>query len=194
MNQILSKFNLYDQLAYLLVGSVALMTIYGNSLLLNVKIPDFNLANSPLWFIVSYFAGHIIHAIGNIIIREKKDNFTENEKEILKSARVFLKQETISDSETWNLCFMLTTAKDATGQIQAFNAYYSLYRGWIVIFIIESVFMSIMTISSFSFYILFLLLFCAAITILFYIRLKRFNRYLKDKIFQTFILISSGAY
>lgn len=88
MNQTFSKFNLYDQIGYLLVGSVALLLVYGNSILFGIKAPDFSLSNSPLWLIVSYFVGHLIQAIANTVIKEKKEIFTEKEQELLKSARV----------------------------------------------------------------------------------------------------------
>ena len=191
MNQIFSKFNLYDQIGYLLVGSVALLVIYGNSVLMSIKVPDFNLTNFSLWLIVSYFAGHLTQAIANMVIKEKKDNFTEKEQEVLKSARAFFKQETLSDNETWNLCYMLATAKDLTGHIQAFNAYYSLYRGWFVVFAMESLFIAIYTLFAFSFFKLSLTFLCITIALLYYSRLRRFHSYLRSKVLQTFVLIST---
>ncbi len=191
MNNAFSKFNLYDQIGYLLVGSVALMVVYGNSILFDMRAPDFNLSSSPLWLIVGYFTGHLIQAIANMVIKEKKDNFTEKEQEVLKSAKVYFKQEKISDNETWNLCYMLASAKDLTSHVLSFNAYYSLYRGWFVVFAIESLFMGIYTIVAFSRWNLSLTALSIMITLLFYRRLRRFYSYLRNKVLQTFVLISA---
>lgn len=189
MSNIPLKFNIYDQIGYLLVGSIALMLAYLDFSMLNISFPDFNLTNLPLWIIVGYFIGHVVQAIANTVIKEKKDNFTEKEQEVLKSARAYFKQGTISDNETWNLCYMLATAKDLTGQLQAFNAYYSLYRGWFVVVAAESLFILGYTIYAFSYRKFVLFFLTIVIAILLYRRLSRFYQYLRNKVLQTFILL-----
>ncbi|GAJ15929.1 unnamed protein product [marine sediment metagenome] len=188
--QILSKFSVYDQVGYLMVGSISLIVLYLDSLFLGVRFPRFDLNSSIIWFIVTYFLGHIIQAIANIIIKEKKEDFNEKEKKILEIAKEFFDIKNLSESEIWSLCYMMAFAKDITGQISTFNAYYSLYRGWFVIFALESLFLLLLNIFRwFNFAYLILFLISNFLTILFFRRKKRFYGYLKIKVLQTFILL-----
>lgn len=188
--QLLSKFNVYDQVGYLLVGSISLIVLYLDSLFFDFRFPKFDLNSSIIWLIVTYFLGHIIQSIANIIIKEKKEDFNEKEKKILEIAREFFEIKNLSEGEVWNLCYMMAFAKDITGQISTFNAYYSLYRGWLVIFALESLFLLLLNIFKwFNFAYLILFLLSAFLTILFFRRKKRFYSYLKIKVLQTFILL-----
>ncbi len=188
--QILSKFNVYDQIGYLMVGSISLIVIYLDSLFLDFRFPKFDLNSSIIWLIVTYFLGHIIQSIANTIIKEKKEDFNEKEKKILEIAREFFEIKNLSEGEIWNLCYMMAFAKDITGQINTFNAYYSLYRGWFVIFAFESLFLLVLSIFKwFNLGYLILFLSSAFLTILFFRRKKRFYSYLKIKVLQTFILL-----
>lgn len=188
--QILSKFNVYDQVGYLMVGSISLIVLYLDSLFLNIRFPKFDLNSSIIWLIVTYFLGHIIQSIANIIIKEKEENFNEKEKKVLEIAKEFFDIKNLSEGEIWSLCYMMAFAKDITGQISTFNAYYSLYRGWFVVFALESLFLSLLNIFKwFNFTYLILFLISNFLTILFFRRKKRFYSYLKIKVLQTFILL-----
>jgi len=188
--QILSKFNVYDQVGYLMVGSISLIVLYLDSLFLNIRFPKFDLNSSIIWLIVTYFLGHIIQSIANIIIKEKKENFNEKEKKVLEIAKEFFDIKNLSEGEIWSLCYMMAFAKDITGQISTFNAYYSLYRGWFVVFALESLFLLLLNIFKwFNFTYLILFLISNFLTILFFRRKKRFYSYLKIKVLQTFILL-----
>lgn len=191
MNNAFSKFNVYDQIGYLLVGAVVLMLAYINFSVFDISFPDFNLTNLPLWIVVAYFFGHVIQAVANILIREKKEDFSEREKEILDLARKYFGLEKGSDGEIWNLCYMFASAKDISGQIQAFNSYYSLYRGWFIVFALESLLITGYILYSFTLIKVVFLFICSVIAILFYRRLKRFSNYLRIKVLQTFILIKT---
>lgn len=188
--QLLSKFNVYDQVGYLLVGSISLIVLYLDSLFFDFGFPKFDLNSSIIWLIITYFLGHIIQSIANIIIKEKKEDFNEKEKKILEIAKEFFEIKNLSEEEVWNLCYMMAFAKDITGQISTFNAYYSLYRGWFVIFVLESLFLLPLNIFKwFNFTYLILFLISNFLTILFFRRKKRFYSYLKIKVLQTFILL-----
>lgn len=188
--QILSKFNVYDQVGYLMVGSVSLIVLYLDSLFLDVIFPKFDLNSSIIWLIATYFLGHVIQSIANIIIKEKKEDFNEKEKKILEIAKEFFDIKNLSEGEIWSLCYMMAFAKDVTGQISTFDAYYSLYRGWFVIFALESLFLLLLNLFKwFNFTYLILFLISNFLTILFFRRKKRFYSYLKIKVLQTFILL-----
>jgi len=189
--QIFSKFNVYDQIGYLMVGSIGLLVIYLDTILLNYKFPKFDLKTAIIWFIVAYFLGHIIQAIANVIIREKKEDFNKQEKRILDIAEEFFGIKDLSDGEIWNLCYMTALAKDITGQITSFNAYYSLYRGWLMVFTIETVFLIVYVILFFSLPTIIWLIVSFLLVVLFYRRSKRFYRYLRAKVLQTFIIIET---
>ena len=189
--QIFSKFNVYDQIGYLMVGSIGLLVIYLDTILLNYKFPKYDLKTAIIWFIVAYFLGHIIQAIANVIIREKKEDFNKQEKRILDIAEEFFGIKDLSDGEIWNLCYMTALAKDITGQITSFNAYYSLYRGWLMVFTIETVFLIVYVILFFSLPTIIWLLVSFLLVVLFYRRSKRFYNYLRAKVLQTFLIIKT---
>lgn len=189
------KFNIYDQLGYLLVGSIVVLIAYFDSILLDIHyFPKFNLSSFVIWIVIAYFLGHFVQAIANIFVKEKKEDFSESEKQLLNIARDFFEVKNLSDGEVWNLCYMLGVAKDPSGQIQAFNAYYSLYRGWFIVFLGETVFLLGYIFFFFSLKNLIFLALSGLIAFLFFLRLKRFYHYLKNKVFQTFIIIKRIEY
>lgn len=194
-NKIFSKFNIYDQIGYLLVGSVGFIVIIANLYLIgnSILIPPFNIENFLVWFIIAYFLGHIIQAIANLFIKENKTNFSAHEKEILKEAAKYFKVEKYSLNEIYSLCYMLSSARDVTGQVQSFNSYYSLYRGWMIIFIINSIFtLVIFILNWFSLLYLLIFIFSCILVWLFYKRLKRFYLYSRNKVLDTFIILSKN--
>jgi hypothetical protein len=190
-NTIFSKFNIYDQIGYLLVGSVGLIILVFNFYLFGSinLIPQFNLDNSLIWFIMAYLFGHIFQAIANIFVKEDKVNFSDSEKEVLEKANTYFDVTKQSWGEAYSLCYMSSSAKDITGQVQSFNVYYSLYRGWMIIFGLSSISMLILNImhwfsvSYFSFFVLSIILIW-----LFYNRSKRFYGYSRVKTLQTFLI------
>lgn len=190
-NFIFSKFNIYDQIGYLMVGSVGLLVLAFSFYLFGVTymMPSFDLNNSLLWFIIAYLFGHVLQAIANIFIKENKVSFSDSEKEILERAKAYFNVVKQSWGEVYSLCYMSSSAKDITGQVQSFNAYYSLYRGWMMVFGLNSVSMLILNINHwfslgyFSFFVLSIIL-----TWLFYNRSKRFYSYSRAKTLQTFLI------
>lgn len=196
-NKILSKFNIYDQIGYLLVGSIALLVVIFNLFLFRKGgfIPDFTTQNFLAWFIVAYFLGHTMQAIANVFVKENKTDFSDSEKKILEKAKEYFKTDKQSLSEIYLLCYMLSFAKDITGQIQSFNAYYSLYRGWFMVFALNSLFAIFQVfLNWFSFLYVLIFAFSVLLAWLFYKRSKRFYFYLRGKTLQTFIIISKNKF
>ena len=84
---------------------------------------------------------------------------------------------------------MLALAHDLTGHVATFNAAYSLYRGWFVIFLLEAIFLIFYSlIVATSPLIIVLIILSLFFCLLFYTRLKRFFQYGKAKTLQTFLL------
>jgi len=191
-----SKFSIYDHLGYLFVGALGLLVAAADLLLLDrlSNIPDLTAASFVPYLVVAYFCGHVIHALANVVIKEKKSNFTEGEKEILEEARRHFKLEKQSWSDIYLLCYMLSSAKDVTGQVQSFNAYYSLYRGWFVIFLLQSLFLLLQNILNWpNIRYVSLLFFSMVLAMLLFARMKRFYRYSRSKTLQTFILLREAS-
>ena len=191
-NKIFTKFNIYDQVGYLLVGSIALLVLVFDFHLFNKisLLPGLSTTTLIVWFVLAYFLGHIFQAIANLIVKEDKNKFTDSEKEIIEEAKNYFKVEKQSLNEIYYLCYMLAFAKDITGQVKSFGAYYGLYRGWFTIFILESFFIFILLIINwFNFWFLTILILSIIISFLFFRRLKRFYNYSRAKTLQTFMLI-----
>lgn len=198
-NKIFSRFNLYDQIGYLLVGGIALLVVISDFYLLGNKvvIPQIkiNVSNFIIWVLIAYFVGHIFQAVANIFIQEKRIDFSESEKEILNQVKNYFKIEKQSFNELYSVCYMFSLAKDITGQVQSFNAYYSLYRGWFMIFVFQSVFLLFfMTINWFNLWYLILFITSILIMILFFKRMKRFYQYARSKTLQTFFILSKNIF
>jgi len=189
-NKLFSKFSFYDQLGYILVGSIALIIISFDAWLVWHWIPKIDGIDLIILFIVAYFLGHLIQSLANLIIKEKRNNFSKWELRILNIAREKLSLKEESDNEVYRLCYMMSLSKDFTGQVEIFNANYSLYRGWFIVFVVQSIFLTYRLISSFHFDIMIVLLISLAVAILFYLRSKRFYKYCREKTLQTFLIIN----
>lgn len=187
--KLFSKLNLYDQIGYLMVGGMALILAIADLKIIGIQAPVFYLENSIVWLVVAYAAGHLAQGIANILIRENKDDFNDEQKAILEKARVYFDVKD-RDSDIWNICNMLATAKDITGQVQQFNAYYSLYRGWSIVFLLESIFLAVIAILNFSWVLIAFLIVVIFCTWIFYRRSKRFWLYLRSKSLQTFLIVT----
>lgn len=196
--KIFSKFNLYDQIGYLMVGSITvLIIVMDTKFFYGFGVPYLNINNFIIWFIIVYFLGHLIQALSNLInkipllnflIRENKKEFNKDQREILKEAKGFFKLKSQNNNMIWNVCYLYALSKDTTGQIQAFNAYYSMYRGWLVIFTLETIFLLIQLINNLNLFNFSLLFGSTLASIIFYIRSKRFWNYLTDKVLQIYII------
>lgn len=174
-----------------MVGSVGLMVLTFAFYLLGATylIPTFNFDNSLMWFITAYLFGHVLQAIANVFIKENKTNFSDSEKEILERARDYFNVAKQSWEEIYSLCYMSSFANDVTGQVQSFNAYYSLYRGWMIVFGLSSFYMIALNwIHWFSVYYFSLLILSSILTCLFYNRSKRFYNYSRGKTLKTFLI------
>ena len=196
-NRFFSRFDVYDQFGYLFVGGIALFVIAVDLFLLEKLRYVEAVSNQSflVWLAVAYFLGHVVQAVANIFIRGNKTDFSDSEKEILEEAGKYFGEEEKSPQEIYLLCYMVSLAKDATGHVKAFNAYYGLYRGWTVVFALNSLFMlyavfrdwpSPMRIS--------ILMGSVLVTVLLYRRLKRFYYYSRQKTLQTFIIASRNKF
>lgn len=185
-NRVFSRFNIYDQFGYLLVGGIALLCIAFDLFLLEeldsaLATSVFSNKNFLVLLPLAYFMGHIVQAIANIIIRENKTDFSDSEKKTLEEAKKYFEAENQSMQEIYLLCYMFSFAKDTTGQVQAFNAYYGLYRGWGIVFGLNSLFMLYLVIYRFSPLSILILVISISSTWLIHKRSKRFYLYSRQK-------------
>lgn len=197
--KIFSKFNLYDQIGYLMVGAIALFVlVFNGTYFFKLAIPLFDINTFLIWFIAAYFLGHLIQGIANLIksikqlrflVPENKENFDDKQKEVLQQIKEYFGLEKQDENRLWNFCYMFSSAKDITGQVQVFNSYYSLYRGWLIVFILESLFLLYFLISAYDWKTLLLFLTSVFLAIIFYRRSKRFWNYTRNKVLETFVIV-----
>jgi hypothetical protein len=197
--KVFSKFNVYDQFGYLMVGAIALLVLVFNAVyFFKLNIVLFNINTLLVWFIVAYFLGHLIQGMANIatgikllrfLLPEDKGNFNDEQKEVLEQAKEYFGLQKQDENRLWNLCYMFANAKDITGQVQAFNSYYSMYRGWFIVFILESLFLLYFLISAYEWKTLFLFLTSVFLAVIFGRRSRRFWNYTRDRVFETFVIV-----
>ena len=186
-----NKFSFYDQIGYLLVGSIALLMIAGNMWLFNrsESLPSFALQTILVLMVVAYFLGHLVQSVANIIIIEKKDSYTISERKTLDAVRAYFDNSDWSDREAFQHCYILSCGKDIAGHVAAFNAYYSLYRGWLLLFSFEAVYLAVHTIINwFSLELFLLTLASLGIAFLMHYRRRLYWNYVTSKTLQTFIV------
>ena len=192
-NKFFPKLNIYDQFGYLLVGGVSFLVLIFNLYLLAKLdlVPVFNTQTLIAWILAAYCLGHLLQAFANFFIKEKKSQFTESEKEILKRVNNHFKLKNQSSSQLFTICYMLASAKDITGHVKSFNAYYGLYRGWSIIFFLNAPFFLFLVVEHYFNY-LYLIFFFSSVLLglLFLQRSQRFYKYLRTKTLQTFLLLT----
>lgn len=197
-NKIFSRFNIYDQFGYLFVGGIGLLVIAFDLFLLGksdsaLATSIFSSKNFLALLALAYFLGHVVQAIANIFINENKADFSDSEKKILEEAGEYFEVDKESLRETYLLCYMFSLAKDVTGHVQTFHALYGLYRGWSVVFGLNSVFMLYLVACNWpSFLNVSILAASIALTFLNNQRRQRFYSYLREKTLQTFTIVSKG--
>jgi len=187
-----SKFSLYDQVGYLLVGSVLLLLVALDLMVLgrNDLIPEFALQNALVWIIIAYLVGHIVQAVANIVVREDKDNYSEADRKVLDHVKDYFAHTEWTDREAFQHCYIWSCGRDIAGQVTAFSAYYSLYRGWFVLFFAETLFLLFGLLKyGFSWTALLIVLGSGGITVLMYYRRKIYWDYVTTKTLQTFVVV-----
>ncbi len=192
-----SRLNLYDTLAYMLVGisCVLLMrfdlTIIGHP----IDLPEVTLANIIVWLAVYYFLGTTIQEIARLVFKyilRFRVKFTPYDETVLEDLKLKLKLKTTTMGETYKICYLYARARDVTGHVDLFHALYALYRGWVILFFAELVFIGS------NFYrihnmILYASL-AALLTALFYIRCRYFYLLVKERILHTFLVIEKNPH
>ncbi len=153
MNNI--KFNLYDNLGYILVGLYQIIFCYLLLLFVKNQPIDLTLFTSTgasfSILLLSYFVGHLIQALSNFVddvliakIVKKFFKKARNEEDrkltknndlefITKQARKFFDlPENLNEKYVFQYCYLFALSYDFSGHISLFNSMYSLYRGFFV--------------------------------------------------------------
>ena len=206
LKELFNKLNLYETLGYFLVGSMFLTLMYFNNVLLkNIQFNLHDFKNEVLIpvLLLSYFFGHLIQAISNIIFDiiskfipylKEQNTFSEAEVSLLEEVRIhFNLASNIKDKTIWGNLMTYAKKNDYIGEVNRFNSYYSLYRGWAIVFFINSFLLSAQfmylrwnwySYKQFWFFLILNLI----ISIIFIKRSKRFWNYTKYKVFQSYKL------
>ena len=191
-SNISAKLSLYDQIGYLLVGSVALLLLVGDLWLSAVikSFPSFAIGTALVWAVVAYLFGHIIQAIANMIISEDKDSYSESDKQVLAEVREYFGKPDWTDKQAFQHCYILACGRDISGHVASVNAYYSLYRGWQILLAIEALFLMVwLVLHWFSLQILLMLVGTLLVTLLMNRRRKRYWNHAIKKALQTFMVV-----
>lgn len=185
-----------------MTGAVATLLIVMDLIMFTgVGIPEMTLASAAVWIAIAYFVGHLLQMMTNVIrdIRiipmlnwEMHHKFMPHETQLLDQARTMFKAEHLQIEQLWNLCYMFAASKDTTNQVEAFSAYYNLYRGWFMAFFMQTavfLFAFVLTRETEG---LVLVAVSLAITLLLYRRTKLFFQYLRDKVFGIFTITTTA--
>lgn len=156
MNNLISKFNLYDHFGYVFVGLYQIISLYiFISIVQSKKFPDLSvfiaLENSIGILMVSYFVGHLVQGLSNFfdnllnkrflkkIIKkiksesEKKEITKEKWAYITDKARSFFQlPENLTQSQIFKYCQLYALSNDFSGHVNLFNSMYSFYRGFFI--------------------------------------------------------------
>ena len=149
---------------------------------------ELNLDNLIYLIFAAYFLGHLLQGIHNILSKDEFDDFNETESLLLASAKKhFLLHPTTQN--IFDHMYLYALEKDKSGHIRTFNNFYSLYRGWFMVSLIEFLFLSTTLLISINiFFHLALLLLSIVLIIVFDRRKIRFSKYFRKKVFTTYQL------
>ncbi|QSR89233.1 hypothetical protein IT6_02815 [Methylacidiphilum caldifontis] len=196
-----SKLNVYDVISYIIVGAFTLLLIdFDAFYFFQFHIISFSLDTTLIWLIIAFYVGHLVQGFANLIndisffrflIPEDKGSYDDKQKEILYQAKEFFGLQKQDENRLWNLCYTLVSIKDETGRVSVFNAYYGLYRGWLVLFLFESLFLMYFVIFVFKISTLILFLLSIFSSVIFYRRSKRFWKYATDEVLRAFVVIKT---
>ncbi|MCL5073661.1 MAG: hypothetical protein M1308_22620 [Actinobacteria bacterium] len=210
MNELTQKFNLYDNLAYVLVGLYQIfiwLLLY--ILLFDGKAIIFfdflKIEFTVTLILISYLAGHLVQAISNIFGKWEKDKKEERKKDlsfVIDKARSFFNlSKTMPDRIIWQYCYLFALSNDFSGHVTLFNSMYSLYRGlWVAssnTFIISTMILLIQLIVFFiskltifpNWKLIPFTLVISVFSIMFNRRKKRFFNYMSEKTLITFDIL-----
>ena len=204
-NKIFSNFNLYDQLGYILVGFYQFVLFCGfytsiqkKSIIEFIQLMSFENIFGVL--LLSYFVGHIIQAIANVLIKEKKDEKNDSFSYIFEKAKKYFNlEDNVSPRYVFQYCYLYALSNDFSGHVKLFNGMYSLYRGLFCVSIINMSFHTITLMIQLIFkYSITSLSIIGTLTIimllfffswLFYNRKGRFYKYMSEKTLITFDIL-----
>lgn len=213
MNDLTTKFNLYDHLAYILVGFYQICVLWIFYIL--ISNDNFNNLFEFLKFeftialiLSAYLVGHLVQATSNIFEqweRKKKEEKKKNFSFVMEKAKDFFNlPKELSEKDVWQYCYLYALSNDFSGHIVLFNSLYSLYRGfWIassigfigsvIVLIVQFEILFISRFTIFPDWKLFIFaLIVYGLSILFNSRKKRFFDYMGEKTLITFDILSKN--
>lgn len=217
MNDLTSKFNLYDHFGYIMVGLYQIFLFF--LLLCILKLLNFvnilefvKIESSIIILIISYFLGHIIQAVSNLFEGLLSKNFSKGEDDkkekgddqfayIYEKAKKFFNlPKEIKQKILFQYCYLYALSNDLGGQIALFNSTYSFYRGLFISSLTNFIILLILGVSSFfiqqtaflktNFLFYLFIISNIAIVFLFYNRKARFFKYFGEKVLINFDIIS----
>lgn len=205
MNDLLPKFNVYEQLVYLMVGAITLLLIGLNLSLFGYKLSlsDFStLGNSIVLALGAYFLGHFIQSlsnsiskikwVGNIIPSGSRQQKEARQKTFYKEIKEKFHLKKDMDEEAWQVTYMFALSNDKTGQLTQLNSQYGLYRGWTIVFSFNALFYLIYMVSVgvFTPLLIGLAIVSVVVSLVFWARANRYWNYIGNKVFAMYQLYS----
>ncbi len=208
MNDLLPKFNGYEQLSYVMVGLVGVFLIAYDASYFGFVFPieQFsNLTSSIFIILAGYFVGHFIQGLVNslshvrgvrhLIPRNKHHDKNAREVELYQSVKekYRLSADADSDAQAWEIVYLFALSKDASGQVNQINSQYGLYRGWSLTFTLNAfawiVIMGILGVTTGG---VVMLVGSFVLSIIFQRRAARYWDYMGSKVLALYLLYGEG--
>jgi len=198
MSDFINKISLYDQLSFIVVGGIFYAFLSYDLLYFGLDLEKL-LNNAFEVGVAIYFLGHVAQAIANVFIKEKKGAFSPSQQEILDKVKQHFSIPNHSYPEAFGICYLWAVGADKTGHVTEMNAKYGLYRGWLVILSLQSIFYAgtlvyelfifhYRGIGQFNMAYFTGILFTIPLSILMLNRSRRFFKLIGEKTLQTFLI------
>ncbi len=191
----LLRIGIYDQIGYIFVGGLVVMlfALDGHFIFPAWHLPNGGFTNLLVVFFAAYVLGHLVQATANMIIKEKKSDFSPEVKHILEDVIAEYGLHSHDYNGAFKQMMSLAKWKDLTGEVGAFNAHYGLYRGWALVFFLNAMAASYyilthLNIASHEFWGFNIILSLFA-SYAFLRRSKRFYAYFGEKVVSTYLLV-----
>lgn len=207
MQQTISKFNLYEHLAFILVGLLQISLGYFLYLISTSKemlsiLDIFELKYSVALILSSYFIGHFVQATSNIFNKIEIKKKSEKYRYIQAKVLDFFNIPQEESKNIFQYCYFYVLNKsDILGkELLLFNSLYGLYRGFycsaLISFVCSTFYFFINIVAFFccqrtmNIAILTYSIICLSLTLIFRLRASRFFDYLGSKTYIAFDVVS----
>ena len=188
------QLNIYEQFGYIAVGYTTLFLLRLTGFYAGANWDIVSSLGTFEATVAAYVLGNIIQALANLVIKEKKGNFTVEELKVLATAAKKFDLDKDKVGNLFSACHLYVLGQPSSGHVLTFNAMYGMYRGWLLVVIWQVALTAALLLSGQITYkegfLLFLL--WSLLSYVLFKRMVRFGKYFREKVLLEFLVLNKN--